>query len=89
MAKKGRDRAARIPGMPLKKLREARHVTQVQLAAALDLAQSHISRIEQRTDHRVSTLHDYVAALGGTLEIRAVFPDGAVRITKLAEAETA
>jgi hypothetical protein len=30
----------------------------------------------------VSTLRDFITAMGGTLEIRAVFPEGAVRITQ-------
>jgi hypothetical protein len=40
---------------------------------------------ERRADMYVSTLQDFVKAMGGQLEIRAVFPDGTVRITQLSE----
>ena len=47
---------------------------------------SEISRIENRTDVYVSTLASYVEAMGGRLEIRAVFPDGgAVKINPFRE----
>jgi hypothetical protein len=39
-------------------------------------------RIENRSDVHVSTLSDYIAALGGRLEILAVFPEGTVRIAQ-------
>jgi len=38
--------------------------------------QGNISRLEKRTDMYLSTLRRYVEAMGGVLEIRAVFPDG-------------
>ena len=34
------------------------------------------ARIERRTDLLLSTMRGYVEALGGKLELRAVFPDG-------------
>ena len=37
-----------------------------------------VSKIENRADMKIGTLHDYVKALGGTLEIRAVFPEKTV-----------
>ena len=33
----------------------------------------------------ISTLHSYIEAMGGRLEIVATFPDGAVRLTQLGE----
>jgi transcriptional regulator with XRE-family HTH domain len=72
--------------MPLGKLRAARELTQENLAKILDVNQSEISKIERRTDMYVSTLASYVQAMGGALEIRAVFPDGgAVKITQFEE----
>ena len=41
-----------------------------------------MSKIEHRTDIYLSTLAEYVEALGGRLEIRAVFPDREMRITQ-------
>lgn len=69
--------------MPLQKLRAARQLTQENLATLLEVNQSEVSKIEHRADMYVSTLASYVKAMGGSLEIRAVFPDGgAVRITQ-------
>jgi len=39
--------------------------------------------LERRTDMYVSTLSHFVEAMGGELQITAVFPDGSVRITQL------
>ena len=44
--------------------------------------QGEISRVERRTDIYISTLSQYVRALGGKLEIRAIFPDSEIRITQ-------
>jgi hypothetical protein len=38
--------------------------------------------MERRADMYVSTLHDMIRAMGGTLEIRAIFPEGDVRINQ-------
>jgi hypothetical protein len=46
----------------------------------LGVNQSAISKIEKRTDMYLSTLRSYVEAMGGSLEIQAVFPEGAVRV---------
>lgn len=52
------------------------HVTQEDLARALDVSQSNVSPVERGGDLSLSTLRDYVEALGGRLEINAVFPTG-------------
>jgi transcriptional regulator with XRE-family HTH domain len=65
----------------LHELRRARRFTQVQLADAMGKPQSAISRIERETDLYLSTLRSYVEAMGGELELTAVFPDGRVPIT--------
>jgi DNA-binding XRE family transcriptional regulator len=51
-------------------------LTQADMAEMLDVPQSSISRIEQRADMYLSTLRNYVHAMGGALQIQAVFPDG-------------
>lgn len=61
--------------------RQARGLTQVQLAERLGISQSNVSRLEQGEDPQLSTLHRYVAALGGRLEVRAIFDDGAVALS--------
>ncbi len=69
-----------ITAMALDELRAARDLTQQTLAKKLRVNQSAISKLERRTDMYVSTLHDIIKGLGGALEIRAVFPEGPVRI---------
>jgi hypothetical protein len=56
---------------------------QPRLAEVPGMDQRNISKLEKRTDMFLSTLRSYVEALGGSLEIRAVFPDGEVRIELL------
>ena len=63
----------------LKELRKERGMSQVELAAILNKQQGEISKIERRQDVRVSTLRDYVESMGGTLQIIAQMPGGAVR----------
>ncbi len=78
-------RAAKmLEEMPLNRLRAARELTQEHLAKLLHKDQSSISQIERRTDMYISTLGDFIKAMGGELEIRANFPDGSVRISGLA-----
>ena len=75
--------------MPLNELRRARALTQETLAAAMDTTQGEISKIEQRTDVYVSTLRNYISAMGGELDIVARFKDGsAVKISQFSELKT-
>ena len=79
-------KAARLIGeYALGELREARAMTQARLAQILGKDQSVISRLEKRTDMYVSTLADFIKAMGGELEIRAVFPEGSVKISKFSD----
>lgn len=66
--------------LTLAELRRARALTQAQLAEALDTTQSAVSRLEKQTDLYLSTLRSYVEAMGGTLKVEAVFPNGGVTI---------
>ena len=80
---RSRERAEElIRVMPLNELRRARRVTQGTLATAMRTSQSEVSKLEQRTDTSISTLQNYIRALGGTLDIVARFPDGSVRISQ-------
>jgi transcriptional regulator with XRE-family HTH domain len=76
-----------IQRMALDELRNAKRLTQADMAEMLDVPQSSISRIEQRADMYLSTLRNYVHAMGGVLQIQAVFPDGAVAISRFGEYE--
>jgi DNA-binding transcriptional regulator YiaG len=71
-----------LQAMSLNELRRARRVTQGLLATKMHTSQSEVSKLEQRTDTYVSTLHSYIRALGGELDIVARFPDGCVRISQ-------
>ncbi len=73
--------------MALDELREARKLTQTQLAATLSVDQGSISKMERRTDMYVSTLRNFIRAMGGELHIRADFPDGSVEINQFEEKE--
>jgi len=58
-------------------LRRAMGITQVQLAARMEMSQSDLSKFERRPDVRISTLRAYFAALGGS--VRIVFDVGGQR----------
>lgn len=72
-----------LAAMCLSQLRKARGLTQLQLAEQLGVSQVDVSRIENADDTQLSTLRRYVDALGGHLELRAVFVDDTqpVRLT--------
>lgn len=74
-----------LASMPLEEIRKARQLTQSKLAETLGVNQGEVSKIEHRTDVYLSTLAGYVEALGGKLEIRAVFPDREMLITQFEE----
>ena len=71
--------------MPLHELRAARQLTQENLAEVLGINQAAVSKLERRTDMYVSTLARFIEAMGGRLEIRAVFPDGTVTLERFSE----
>jgi DNA-binding Xre family transcriptional regulator len=64
----------------LTRLREARGATQQQIADAWEVTQANVSKIEHTPDIFLSTLSKYVEALGGHLEINAVFPDQTISL---------
>lgn len=70
----------RLAELALADLRRSRDVSQTAVAQMLDVSQPNVSRIEQTDDLRLSTLARYIAALGGDLQLRAVFPEGAVEL---------
>lgn len=45
------------------------------MAKLLGIKQENVSRMEHRADMRLSTIQEYIEALGGTLQITATFPD--------------
>ena len=73
-------RRATEDAVRLGQLRETRDMTQAQVAQALGSSQANVSKLERRGDLYLSTLTEYVEALGGRLELRAIFPDQVVTI---------
>jgi DNA-binding XRE family transcriptional regulator len=69
-----------VEAVTLNQLREARSLTQANLAAILGVNQGSVSKMEKRTDMYVSTLRSFIQAMGGQLQITAVFPEGEVQI---------
>lgn len=74
-----------LENISLDQLRMARELTQEHLAELLHIKQASVSKMERRTDMYIGTLSKFIQAMGGELEIRAIFPDGAVRITQFSQ----
>ena len=69
-------RAQRGVRLTMRALREAAARTQLDVAAASQMDQADVSRLESRRefeDCQVSTLRRYITALGGSLELVAAF----------------
>ena len=63
--------------MALRDIRKSRALTQEQVAKRLGGKQVYVSRLESRSDVKVSTLREYVRALGGELQMMVTFPEEA------------
>jgi len=76
-AKEGVERARKesLEEIRLYELRHAEAVSQAELAGRLEVTQGAISKFEHSDDVRVSTLRQYLDALGARLELMAVFDD--------------
>ncbi|HCV02080.1 MAG: transcriptional regulator [Gammaproteobacteria bacterium] len=66
--------------LSLQEIRIHRKFTQKDLASLLGIEQANVSRTERRKDLKISTLSEYIEALGGELQINAVFPEQIVHI---------
>ncbi len=74
--------------MELYQLREQAEVSQVELAKRLKTAQGAISRLERQPDMLLSTLREYVRAIGGQLEVRAKFKNREIVLSHLGAGRT-
>lgn len=79
---------ASIVAHSLAELRQMRDLTQAELARQLGIAQPSLSAQERRSDWQVSTLRAFIEALGGRLEMSAVFDDIAVPVNLLLDGVT-
>lgn len=74
---KDRAEALEAEYVTLRALREARSLTQTQLAERLGKKQATIAEMEKRSDLLISTLRETIEAMGGQLELSVAFPGGA------------
>lgn len=74
-------------GHRLREIRKLAGLTQAQVAERLQIVQSAVTRLENRKDIHVSTLRDYLGAMGATLRIQARFDNAATMISSLREAD--
>lgn len=73
-------REAALAEIRLYELRHAEALSQAEVAGRLEITQSAVSKLENADDVRVSTLRDYLDALGARLELVAVFDDEERRV---------
>ena len=59
----------------LQALRQLQKKTQKQVAKKLGITQDNVSRLENRSDILLSTLREYIEAVGGHLDIYVNLPD--------------
>jgi predicted transcriptional regulator len=64
----------------LAELRKLAGKTQAEVAAAMKVSQGQVSETERRKDYKLSTLREYVKALGGELEVVASFGDKSIKL---------
>jgi len=75
--------AALLAEMDLQQLRQkAAAISQTEVADVLGVRQPAVSKLENSDDMLVSSLRDYIQALGGRLEIRAYMKEQEVRLTQ-------
>ncbi len=73
----------------LRELRQVAGKAQANIAAALDIKQPSVSKIEKQTDMYLSTLRSYVQAIGGELDLVVRLPKRpALRLRRLSDAFT-
>jgi transcriptional regulator with XRE-family HTH domain len=68
--------------LALQELRQALNLTQEEVAAAMQMNQGAVSKMEHQSDIYVSTLRKFVSAMGGQLKLVASFPDRDVVISQ-------
>lgn len=68
--------------LALQELRQALNMTQEEVAAAMQMNQGAVSKMEHQSDIYVSTLRKFISAMGGQLKLVASFPDREVVISQ-------
>lgn len=65
--------SSKLQPLSLADIRQLRETRQTTLAEALEVNQGAVSRLENREDMKLSSLHSYFRAMGGRLELRVHF----------------
>jgi predicted transcriptional regulator len=78
-----------IQEVALDGLRGVLDLTQEHLAELLHVNHAAICKVERRSDMYISRLRKIIEAMGGHLDIRAVLPNGVVRINQFEEVRKA
>lgn len=72
--------------LTLQAVRNKAGLTQAQVAHALNVPQSNVSRLEHSADMRLSTLRRYIEAVGGTLTVTVELPNHPpIQLTELGD----
>lgn len=74
--------------MALNELRKAYSFSQEKIAKTLHIQQPAVAKLEKRTDMYISTLRNYIEALGGELDIVARFPKTEVHLQNFTSLKT-
>jgi len=74
-----RKRAETLKEISLYELRHQEAISQIELGGRLEITQGAISKMEHADDVRVSTLRQYLEAMGARLELVAVFDEDDAR----------
>ncbi len=69
-----------VENLTLREIRKSLEMTPQHLAELLEVNQPAVTKLENRTDMQISTLQNYIEALGGQLAIVAKFPHGDVSV---------
>lgn len=62
--------------LSMRKLREARHITQEGIAKLLKIRQASVAKFERRDNPRFSSIVSVITAMGGTIAMKVSFADG-------------
>ena len=74
---------AEAAAIDIRELRKLLRISQAELAKRLNKDQPELSRLERRRDLRLSTLSQFVNALGGELELYARFGEKSLKLTNV------
>ncbi len=72
------ERRAIGAAVALARERNARGMTQTEVAKTMNVSQKRVSTIEREGNPELATLRKYAAAIGGTLQVSIAFDDGSV-----------